>query len=44
MRYTGFYTNDKETGEWRFYKEDGTIDFIKNFDSLPTGQAGIPAK
>ena len=35
MRYTGFYTNDKESGEWRFYKEDGTIDFTKNFDSVP---------
>ena len=34
MRYTGFYTDDKESGEWRFYKEDGTIDFIKNFDSI----------
>jgi antitoxin component YwqK of YwqJK toxin-antitoxin module len=31
MRYTGEYTNDIASGLWRFYKQDGTIEFEKNY-------------
>lgn len=31
MRYTGEYTNDIPSGLWRFYKQDGTVDFEKNY-------------
>lgn len=31
MRYTGEYTNDVASGLWRFYKQDGTIEFEKNY-------------
>lgn len=31
MRYTGEYTKDIASGLWRFYKQDGTIEFEKNY-------------
>jgi len=37
VRYTGFYTAGKESGEWRFYKEDGSLDFVKNYDEAKEG-------
>jgi antitoxin component YwqK of YwqJK toxin-antitoxin module len=32
VRYSGFYTNGTESGKWRFYLEDGTLDFEKDYD------------
>lgn len=32
VRYTGEYRDDKEAGLWIFRKEDGTVDFEKNYD------------
>lgn len=42
VRYSGFYQDDKEVGAWRFYKEDGSLDFEKdygNFEGEPTQAA-----
>ncbi len=42
VRYSGFYQDDKEVGAWRFYKEDGSLDFEKdygNFEGEPTQTA-----
>lgn len=33
MRYSGEYLNDKETGVWRFYAEDGTLQQEKDYNS-----------
>ncbi len=32
MRYTGEYTNDTETGLWKFYDENGKVTLEKNYD------------
>jgi len=31
MRYTGFYTNDKESGKWMYYDEKGNISNSTNY-------------
>ena len=33
MRYTGQFNNDIEAGLWRFYKEDGSLDFEKTYET-----------
>lgn len=33
MRYTGQFNDDKEAGLWRFYKEDGTLDQEKTYET-----------
>ena len=43
VRYTGFYTNGKESGEWHFFKEDGTLDMTKNYDEAQEGLTPKPA-
>ena len=34
MRYTGEFSNDKESGLWRFYKEDGSLDSEKDYGKV----------